>query len=187
MSWQSIAIGLAALALVCWALGAYNRLVRLRTAVREAFGPVHEALDQAAQWLQGLVQAQPEASDMWTSAGAAAQQLQAALGPVRREPLDAKAIAALNAAHGVFAQAVQRLPESEAVSMNEEENTGGRPCILVPVIEKTQKHMAVNVAAQAFNAQVLAHNAAVHTFPAALLAWFLGFAPAGQIDAVNLP
>ena len=66
-------------------------------------------------------------------------------------------------------------------------NAGGKPCILVPVIEKTQKRMAVNVAAQAFNAQVLAHNAAVHRFPAALLAWFLGFAPAGQIDAVSLP
>ena len=47
--------------------------------------------------------------------------------------------------------------------------------------------MAVDVAAQAFNAQVQAHNAAVHTFPARLLAWFLGFAPAGQIDAVSLP
>ena len=71
--------------------------------------------------------------------------------------------------------------------MNESENMGGKSVILVPVIEKTQRHMAVDVAAQAFNAQVQAHNAAVHTFPARLLAWFLGFAPAGQIDAVSLP
>ena len=187
MSWQSIAIGLAALALVCWALGAYNRLVRLRVAVREAFVPVHDALNEAAQWLQALVAAQPEAGDLWTSAGAAAQQLQTALAPVKREPLDAKAVAALNTAHGVFAQAIQRLPDGEAVSMNKQENTGGSPVILVPVVEKTQKHMAVDVAVQAFNTQVQAHNAAVHTFPAQLLAWFLGFAPAGQIDAVKLP
>ena len=52
MTWQSIAIGLMALVVLCWGLGAYNRLVRLRAKVRADFVPVHEGLEQAAQWLE---------------------------------------------------------------------------------------------------------------------------------------
>ena len=229
MTWQSIAIGLMALVVLCWGLGAYNRLVRLRAKVRADFVPVHEGLEQAAQWLHKLgaahmseaesaslsvglhsgpgvdesadanpgvnpdvnpdakADAHPDASAVWASASAAAQQLLAALAPVRREPLDAAAMAALNTAHEVFVQAVGRLSALDEVSGRESENTGGDVVILLSIVEKTQKYMAVDVAAQAFNAQVQAHNAAVRQFPARGLAWFLGFAPAGRLDEVTRP
>ena len=96
-------------------------------------------------------------------------------------------MAALNTAHEVFVQAVGRLSAFGEVSGRESENTGGDAVILLSIVEKTQKYMAVDVAAQAFNAQVQAHNAAVRQFPARGLAWFLGFAPAGRLDEVTRP
>ena len=207
MSFQSILLWLALLALVCWCLGAYNRLVRLRAAVRQAFAPVDEAMAQASTWLldHAPAPAEPPASalgerqsdrpavaepvaqpalrgDIWDSSSAATQQLSAAAAQVRRDPLNAKAVAALSAALTVFQQVLQRVLDSDAVSMDPSEIISGESAILVDSVAKTQRDLVVDLAAQRFNDAVLAYNAAIGTFPVRVLALFLGFSAAARIQ-----
>ena len=207
MTLQSIVLWFVLLALVCWCLGAYNRLVRLRAAVRQAFTPVDEAMVQASTWLLDHAPAPPEPptsalgalesdrpaaadpvaqpalrGDIWDSSNAATQQLSAAAAQVRRDPLNARAVAALSAALTVFQQVLQRVLDSDAVSMNPAEIISGESAILVDSVAKTQRDMVVDLAAQGFNNAVLAYNAAIATFPARVLAMFLGFSAAACIQ-----
>src|ERR1044072_7412407 len=75
MSGAPLAAGVVAAVLVCWCLGAYNRLVRLRQAIGEAFREVaavlaqrHELIDE---WLR-VPQGDADTADEGTNRDAVA-------------------------------------------------------------------------------------------------------------------
>ena len=170
--------GLCALTLF-WAVGAYNRLVRLRSAVVQAFGGLdahlvrllallaecgaaHEAAHPAAQGAVGQAR---------TALQAAATQFGASLAVARARPLQADAAAALAAGREVLSAAWQAL-----LRVREDEDG---PAACAPWRQQWDAHQAQNLLAlQQFNDAVACYNAAIAQFPPCLLAWLFGFKPA---------
>ena len=97
-----------------WAIGAYNRLVRLRAAVGTAFAALEPLLRERLAWVKGaLPPAEPPAPDApastldeprtqaWARLDAAGEQLALALAPVRSQPVSARAVCSLAQAQAV--------------------------------------------------------------------------------------
>ena len=169
--------------LVFWAVGAYNRLVRLRSVALLAFG----ALD--AQWLRHTellsatvpmpvlvpvadgpvaapVEPEPPVS---TALAAASAQLMASLAVARSRPLERDAIAALAAARSVWDMAW-----TQALGHGEVDRVGAQ--------QRWELWATQAAAAQSqFNSAITQHNLAVNQFPAVGLARLFGFRPAGSL------
>lgn len=174
MSDSIVAIAIAAV-LLFWTVGAYNRLVRLRSQALQAFGALdaqlrrHIALAQSAAQASFVHGGAHDASTPAAGLDAAASQYLASLAAAKAKPLDAEAIAALAAARGVLHMAWQRFAHAP------------RDAVQGPAItEKTEhewNHLVLQVAAavEEFNQMVRHYNEAVRQFPALLLAWLFGF------------
>lgn len=165
-----------------WALGAYNRLMRLRSAVAQAFGsfdahmvrlvallgefsaahavqraPLVDVLDQELAALQG-----------------ATTQVSACLAVVRARPLAGDAVAALTAARVVLQAAWNGAARRE----HDAEDVDVLPAAPTPSVwhVRWDEHALQNdQAAGVFNDAVAQYNAAITQFPANLLAWVFGF------------
>ena len=165
--------------LVFWAVGAYNRLVRLRSAALLAFG----ALD--AQWLRhaellSVAVPAPESdgpaerpatpeSVAPTALAAASAQLMASLAVARSRPLERDAIAALAAARSVWDMAwAQVLGQGDVDRASAQQRWE---------LWATQ----AGAAQSQFNSAITQHNLAVNQFPAVVLARLFGFRPAGSL------
>lgn len=166
--------------LLFWAVGAYNRLVRLRGQVLVAFQPVDARLGQFIVLLQEQsplafdpMRTQPLllTSSLWAGLQAACTQLDVALRVVRRQVHDAESMAALQTAQETLLVWWDRLvhecrdhpdllPESWQLAWMDNRRQAGD-------------------AAETFNHAVMAHNAAIRQFPAQVLARVFGFRPAG--------
>ncbi|MDD2692997.1 MAG: LemA family protein [Simplicispira sp.] len=158
--------------LLFWSVGAYNRVVRLRSAALQAFG----ALD--AHWVRMLALL-GECDVAQDSAGLAVtpahQALQAAttgfgatLAVARARPLQADAAAALVSAHEALELAWQGWV---AQAQGTQERS--------PWESRWAQHGQQNaLARQQFNDAVANYNAAIAQFPAQVLAWLFGFQPA---------
>ncbi len=167
--------------LLFWAVGAYNRLIRLRSAAMQAFG----ALDaHMLRWmaLLGEYEASRAApadteraqsavhDDAHAALWAAATQLSASLAVARARPLDADAAAALSAAAQVLDTAWQTVVR-EAAQTSE----GVAPPALAPWVQRREQvALQSDAARRQFNDAVLLYNHAVTQFPASLLAWLFG-------------
>jgi LemA protein len=148
-----------------WALGAYNRLMRLRSAVVQAFGgfdahmvrllallgefsAAQEVLDGAAQRDSAALQG-------------ASTQLGASLAVARARPLQPEAMAALSAARDVLQTTWYTAMQGQHDSVwqarwSEHAHQDAQAVVL-------------------FNGAVEQYNAAVAQFPASLLARVFGF------------
>lgn len=100
--------------LLFWFVGAYNRLVRLRAAVLQAYATLDAALARQLDFVQTSLSA-PSAAEESTDAAAGASSLQAAttqmatlLGATRQRPLEAGSMSALATALQVLLTAWQR-------------------------------------------------------------------------------
>lgn len=158
-----------------WAIGAYNRLVRLRAKALAAFA----ALDEQLLHYVALVQLSfPGRADVTAPARAglvgAAGQFDASRKAARVRPLDAPAMRALGAAYAALRAAWERL-RSEAPDL------AGAP--LPDTLQQQWEHIAANtdLTTTEFNRRVQAYNEAIAQFPARLLAWLFGFKPAHMI------
>ena len=170
--------------LLFWAVGAYNRLIRLRSAALQAFG----ALDAHWQrWLALLAEyatartgladadadtaASPEAaSGTQTALGAAAAQFGASLAVARSRPLDDGTAAALSAAAQVLDTAWHTVIHDAARA-----SEGVAPPALAPWIhQREQLALHSGEARRLFNEAVAVYNRAISEFPANLLAWLFG-------------
>jgi LemA protein len=186
----SVVFWLAVAVLLFWWLGAYNRLVRLRSQVISRFADVEQRMDKALVLL-GEAAAAPPAGAGDASGGAAAGtdpesaavgraglhavmlQFEVALRVAARHPLDASAVAALQTAYATVhvvwerrnAEWVQPPPTPVAVMQRAwEDNT-----------------QVVREAAAGYNTAVADYNDAIRQFPASVLAYFFGFAPAAAL------
>ncbi|MFD1709438.1 LemA family protein [Ottowia sp. GY511] len=191
MSSSSVWVAVVVAVVFFWAVGAYNRLVRLRTSVRASFA----ALDEQLMRQLVLVQASmPEAfrggaktlpgelqdivTAAWTRLQAASDQFGAALAQARRMNMDVASMASLVMAHEAL-RAAWTAALAEAV-----------PPEAVPSAERLQErwlrvlHQAMPLRA-AFNDAVAQYNEAIHTFPAWLIAKAFRFLPAGPVSRLT--
>ena len=165
--------------LLFWAVGAYNRLVRLRSEANSAFAALEGELAKQVQLVHACLPPEEEqqassfhgGSRFWGGLQGAAAQLAASLQAAHARPLDPDRIAALGSAQEVLAMAWERAERDDAHDL-----AGPR---LPENLSSDRAHM-VHVGQQAtenFNQAVARYNAAIRQFPAVLLAWLFGFHP----------
>jgi LemA protein len=168
-----------------WAVGAYNRLVRLRSDANAAFATLEGELAKQVQLVHACVppeeeQAQSQfagGSVFWGGLQGAAAQLSASLASARARPLDPERIAALGAAQEVLSMAWDRAERDDAHDL-----AGPR----LPEDFSSERAQLVRMAQAAtehFNQAVACYNDAIGQFPAMLLAWLFGFQPARGLRA----
>lgn len=193
-SWIAIAVALF------WFVGAYNRLVRLRAAVLQAYATLDAALGKQLDFVQASLSATPPADalsqEMLSSMAplqAATTQLATLLGATRLHPLDAGGMAALGTALQVLISAWQR-QHPDAVTVFDADGTLSRT-MPAPAganaisavsnaggpIAWPEPSAAAEIARSQFNLAVEHYNAAIAQFPALLVAWAVRLRPAAPL------
>ncbi|KRB35136.1 LemA family protein [Acidovorax sp. Root70] len=193
--WSSPLFWIAFAVFLFWALGAYNRLMRLRSAVVQSFGSFDAHMVRlvallgefgAAQTVQrGSLLADGGAQELAALQGAVTQ-LSASLAVARARPLQGDAVAALAAAREVlratWATALQKLladpaqPAPLALGDDTDVAPTTAPVVLSVWQVRWEEHAVQNEQAiRVFNEAVVQYNAAIAQFPARLLAWVFGF------------
>lgn len=176
--------------LLFWAVGAYNRLMRLRAEAIAAFASVDSELTRQVDLVRGQLPApeptQPaplesEPLSFWSGLHAAATQLAAVLSSARIKPLDPDRISALSAAQDVLATAWEHAERHDAHDL-----AGPRLPDTV-LLKRQQGLLQAHAATDAFNVAVTRYNEAIAQFPALLLAWLFGFQPARELPPVIVP
>ncbi len=161
-----------------WAVGAHNRLVRLRSAAAQAFGALDAHLVQLLALLGAYETAQAAvgapAAPQRETLQTAATQCADALAIARAHPLRAAAVAplvhALQVLEGAWAGVTEQLPTLAVPAGTEAWKV------------RWQQHQSLIAAARGqFAAAVAQHNTATGQFPAQLLAWLMGFKPAQPV------
>lgn len=169
----SVAIWIVWAVVLFWAVGAYNRLVRLRSQVIAAFAPLAMQFTQYVALVQGSLGLPADTEEAGLRAGvlAAARQFESSLNAARGHPLDALAMRALQTAYETLDVSWQRLRD-------EPPDLAGEP--LPALLQQQWEHIARQAgnARDEFNRQVQAYNEAIMQFPAHLLAWLFSFKPA---------
>lgn len=178
--WCSVAMTLF------WAMGAYNRLVRLRSQGLVAFSVLEGLFNQYIQILKGNF---PESEQVhprhfsdsvygnsaaWTNLAAACDQFNASLKVVRLQPLNGALMESLHTAHEILCVSWSSLRDTPA-------DLAG--AALPSTLQMQWEHVAANVdmARTEFNRAVVNYNEAINQFPAFMLAWVFGFKSARPI------
>jgi LemA protein len=177
---SSVVLWVIAAVLLFWAVGAYNRLMRLRAEANTAFAAVEAQLVRHVELVRSHLPP-PDAtqaasldneSSFWSGLHAAATQFAATLASVRGKPFDPDGIAALGAAQGVLSAAWERAERDDAHDL-------AGPRLPDTVLQRrAQLLLQAHAATQQFNQAVSRYNEAIAQFPAVLLAWLFGFKPA---------
>lgn len=178
LTWGALALALF------WAVGAYNRLVRMRAAALQAYAVLDSHLVRQGELLVACLApgtsspATPRAAGpqdgaalWWDGLAGAAAQFDAAVLAARARPLDGRSVAALAAAIGVLSMAWRRL-------LDECHDLAGDP-----IPESIQTRWALlssqtDAARDVFNVAVSEYNTSIGEFPAVLLTWLFGMRPA---------
>ena len=185
MSSSSIVSWVLAAIAVFWAVGAYNRLVRLRSEANAAFAALEAELAKQVSLVHACVPPEEEQSPsqftggsaFWGGLQGAAAQLGASLASAKSRPLDPERIAALGAAQEVLSMAWDRAERDDAHDLagpRLPENFSSERAQLVRMTHAATEH---------FNQAVVRYNEAIAQFPALLLAWLFGFHPARGLRA----
>ena len=171
---QFVLLALAAV-LLFWAVGAHNRLMRLRNAIARHFAPLAQQLALRHATLQdqidSLAPAWPEHADTLAALKAASAQAQAAGAHARARPGAAGAIRSLRLAESILLDTQKRLP-SEGEGAAALAGLNGPLSTLEPALQFAQSQ---------FNSAVMEYNLAVQQFPTSLLAGLFGFRVAGVL------
>lgn len=184
MSLSAAMWGLLAM-MVFWAIGAYNRLVRLRGRSLLAFavvdkqfslqahllapptpGPAHAPLPASAQLSE-----QEGQQNRWSGLIGAGRQLEASLKSARMRPLDGDSLDALRTAH-------ETLILSWARCRDEPPDLAGSALPDDLSMKWDQLLIQTDMARADFNQIVADYNAAISQIPACLLASLFDFKPA---------
>ncbi len=175
--------------LLFWAVGAYNRLVRLRSSAIQAFGVLDAELLRRIALLAEYDAAvmgprQPEDAQLHEALRASCTQYAASLAVMRARPLDASAGAALVAGSRVLDAMWQQLVDVSGTVAAQ--GQGGKSTDAVQslnsLIQRSEMQRSqIDTATAQFNAAVDHYNKAVAQFPANLLAWVFGFRQAQML------
>jgi LemA protein len=204
---DSLAGWIVTAVLLFWFVGAYNRLVRLRAAVLQAYATLDAALRKQLDFVQASITATPPQKD--APAGnlhstavaplqAATTQLASVLGATRLRPLDPGAMAALATALQVLINAWQQ-QHPDAVTVFDADGTLSRPAPLLSSVAGAgagadaalpgafepmawpEPSASAEIARSQFNVAVSQYNAAIVQFPALLVAWLVRLRPAAPL------
>ncbi|MHB1250022.1 MAG: LemA family protein, partial [Polaromonas sp.] len=173
--------------LVFWAVGAYNRLVRLKNTIGNAFGQIDVQLKHRYDLIPKLVDAakkylQHEQSAL-EAVIAARNQARGASDAVRSRPSNAAAVTALAVAEQALSGSLANLfAVAEAYPELKADQTIRD---LSEALTSTENK--VGFARQAYNDAVLDYNNAQGQFPALLIARLFGFAPSAMLRAIGSP
>lgn len=166
--WAALAV------LLFWTVGAYNRLVGLRSALVTSFATVdaqfrhrHGLLLRQADLLEPHVAADAQPLEAFRAACA---QAEAACSRARLRPVATGLVTSLRLAEDILADARRRLPE---VAGDEE--------LAALAGELNASDSTFAFARRQFNEQVEAYNRAVRQFPTWLLAGVFRFRSAGTL------
>ena len=171
--------------LVFWAVGAYNRLVRLKNTIANAFGQIDVQLKRRYDLIPNLVEVakkylQHEQTTL-EAVMTARNQARTASEAVRSRPSNALAVGALSSAEqaldgslGHFFAVAEAYPELKADQSIRDLSE-----------ELTSTENKVGFARQAYNDAVLDYNNAQGQFPAVLIARLFGFAPSVMLRATE--
>lgn len=172
--------------LLFWSMGAYNRLMRLRSRAIIAFAALEGLFNQYVVMvkvsfpesgfgtLSGWGPVDDSDTSAWGGLVAATEQFSASLRVVHPKPLDGPAMSALKTAHETLSSSWLRLrdlPPDLAGSA------------LPASLQAQWEHVAIQVelARSEFNKAIVNYNEAIGQFPALLLAWIVGFKTAQPI------
>ena len=187
---SSVVAWTIAAVLLFWAVGAYNRLMRLRAEANSAFANVESELARQVELVRSQLPppepTQPaplegDPTSFWSALHAAASQLAASLAVARAKPLDPQNIGALSTAQDVLAMAWERAERDDAHDL-----AGPRLPDTV-LLRRRQQLLQTHAATESFNVAVTRYNEAIAQFPALLLAWLFGFKPARSLSPVVVP
>ena len=171
--------------LIFWAVGAYNRLVRLKNIIANAFGQIDVQLKRRYDLIPNLVEAakkylQHEQSTL-EAVMLARNKAKSASDAVRSKPTQAAAVVALAAAEQALDGTLGRLfAVAEAYPELKADQT-----IRDLSEELTSTENKVTFARQAYNDAVLDYNNAQGQFPALMIASLFGFAPSAMLRATE--
>ena len=171
--------------LVFWAVGAYNRLIRLKNVIANAFGQIDAQLKRRYDLIPNLVEAAKKylshERETLEAVINARNQAKSASDAVRSRPANALAVTKLVAAEQALDGSLGRLfAVAEAYPDLKADQT-----IRELSEELTSTENKVTFARQAFNDAVLDYNNAQGQFPAVLIAKLFSFAPSAMLQATE--
>jgi LemA protein len=167
-----------------WAVGAYNRLMRLRAEAIAAFAGLERELSMQVDLVRKQLPL-PDATmpaplehegSFWAGLHGAAAQCAASLAAAHSRPLEPQGIAALGAARDVLGTAWERAERDDAHDL-----AGPRLPDTVTA-RRVQLALQTHAAIEQFNQAVARYNAGIAQFPAVVLAWVFGFKPGLGLD-----
>ena len=185
MSSQTLVLIAVLALLVFWSVGAYNRLVRLKNVIANAFGQIDVQFKHRYDLIPNLVEAakkylQHEQATL-EAVIAARNQAKVASDVVRSRPANAVAVTALSVAEQALDNTLGHLfalaeayPELKADQTIRE---------LSKELTSTENNAAF--ARQAYNDAVLDYNNAQGQFPALLIARTFSFEPSVMLRATE--
>ena len=158
---------LSAAVLVFWAVGAYNRLVGLRSELLRAIAAVdaqfHARLAVLGQWAEGLA-GRADAQAL-AALQAACRQAETACAHARARPARSGTVVSLRLAEEILGQARAALrPSGDPLSA-----------------ELAEADTALAFARRQFNESAQVYNRAVSQFPTWVIAGLFGFRKAGTL------
>jgi LemA protein len=171
--------------LIFWAVGAYNRLVRLKNIIANAFGQIDVQLKRRYDLIPNLVEAAKKylshERETLEAVIAARNQAKSASDAVRSRPANALAVTTLAVAEQALSSSLGQLfALNEAYPDLKADET-----IRDLSEELTSTENKVAFARQAFNDAVLDYNDAQGQFPAVLIAKMFSFAPSAMLQATE--
>lgn len=168
-----------------WVVGAYNRLVRLRNEIGNAFAQIDVQLKRRHDLIPNLVEVarkyMEHERDTLERVTAARAQVMAATELVKSKPLDNGPIKSLGLAEGVLAGAMGRFQAT--VEAYPELKADARMQTLSEELTHTENRIAF--ARQLFNDATLDYNNAGQQFPTNVVAGVFNFREADMLQSTT--
>jgi LemA protein len=185
MSTSQIFSLVVAAVLVFWAVGAYNRLVRLRNDIARAYVSVEAQVEQRhgllLSWTDALRPMFDE-SQVWVDAVvASADQLRVAAEQTRLRPSAPSLVASLRLAEDTLSAASARLLGDLPAHLHQTHLSVASLGLAGFNDQIAEAGASLAFARRQFNGAVEQYNEAVMQFPTVLIASLFGFRPAGAL------
>jgi LemA protein len=181
MTSSEITGSVIAAVLVFWAVGAYNRLVRLRNEIARSFTPVeaqmrqrHALLERWVEVLRPVLVRDPDVLDAMTGA---CSQLLAACDVTRGRSSEARPMARLRLAEDTLAEARRRIQARLVASATVPQD----PAYAALADEMANADTALAFARRQYNEASQNYNDALDQFPTWVIAGLFGFRGAGSL------
>ena len=179
LAWLAAAVG------VFWAVGAYNRLVRLRNDIARAYTPVEDQIGQRhallLRWTEALRPMLDESPTGIDAVCAAADQLRVAAEQARLRPSTPAVVTSLRVAEETLTAASARLLGDLPAHLHQTHLSVASLGLAGFNDEIAEAGSTLAFSRRQFNTAVELYNEAVMQFPTVLIASLFGFRPAGTL------